>query len=156
MPGLVGGGNSPPPKTWTTWRPRRAAYTQDSKKQAWGTCAHSSWCTRPGPSDLVQPQVWVVPDTPWISLLLWTDDGHTPCHHQPGLIIFHLHIILLGCGCPFFWGLGIGPWEHVLYNVGGCLCSQWHHISACPLQPSVSQDQPPAAAIFIFFPGNSL
>ena len=35
------------------------------------------------------------------------------------LVVFHPHIILLGGGSPFFWGLGIGSREHVLGNVGG-------------------------------------
>lgn len=35
------------------------------------------------------------------------------------LVVFYPHIILLGGGSPFFRGLGIGSWEHVLGNMGG-------------------------------------
>lgn len=34
------------------------------------------------------------------------------------LVVFQPHIIFLGGGSPFFWGLGIRTREHVLGNVG--------------------------------------
>lgn len=155
VPGAGRWGKFPQPKTQTPWRPRRprGTYTWDFRKQTWGMCPQGSWYTCQGSTASVHPSSTSGLGGPSHNMdpsPSMRGQGASSSRHTPvlsviwvWLVVFHPHVILPSSGGRFFWSLGIGPQEHILGNVGGCLCTQQHHGPSCPLKPSDSWDLDP-------------
>lgn len=76
---------------------------------------------------------------PHVAVLLPLPGGDPSSPHaiiRVGLVVFHPHIILLGSGGPFFGGLGVGPGEHVLSHMEGCMQHRKGQVRSNPALPA--------------------